>query len=198
LGAPQYGNGNLTLRNTTDALVDADLRTPTGWLYLTVANQGGPAANFAITLTQNGNPVTIPCTVPGSLDAAGGANPAYGCLMPAASLATATHIFAFAATADNSITTSGQQSVQIIVTGCTGNPNNRPVPNLVDVLSPAPDGTRNTVSQAQALWGPVVSGFNGPFATNPGAAPGTNGVISQNLTAYTCQNSSNGITVTAP
>jgi Flp pilus assembly protein TadG len=198
LGAPQYGNGNLILRNSTDPLVDQNLRTPTGWLYLTVANQGGPAANLALTLTENGSPIAIPCTIPSALDAAGGPNAAFGCLMPAAALTTGAHAFSFAATADNSITVGGQQAVQISVAACGGSPNNRPVPNLVDVLSPTPDGTRNTVAQAQALWGPVVSGFTGALSTNPPAAPGTNGVISQSVTAFSCQNSTSGITVTAP
>jgi hypothetical protein len=198
-GAPAYANGNLTLNNSTDINVDQDLRTPTGWLFLTVANQGGQADNFALTLTQNGSPidVTLFCTVPTSLDPVGGANDSFGCLLPAAALAQATHTFALSATADNSTTVSGQQNVQIAVTpGCTGN--NRPVPNLVDVLSPTPDGNRNTVADAQALWGPVVSGFNGLLTTSPPIVPVSNEVISQNLNAYSCANLNSGITVTAP
>mgnify|MGYP001409902720 CR=1 FL=1 len=53
-GSPTFTSGPLTLQRNASA-TQAELLSPTGWLYLTVVNQGSPANAFTVSVTRNGN-----------------------------------------------------------------------------------------------------------------------------------------------
>ena len=67
-GSPTFPSGPLTLQRNASA-AQAELLSPTGWLYLTVVNQGSPANAFTVSVTRNRVAVSLPCTVPASLAA---------------------------------------------------------------------------------------------------------------------------------
>lgn len=193
-GNPQFSNGNLTLNRDTSSS-SAEIQNPTGWLYLTVQNQGGPANNFSTSVTRAGSAIALPawCNVPTALSSAGQAGDTFRCAIPQTFTTTATTAFAATATATSAQTVGGTQpNVSITTALCSGK---KVVPNLVDNLSPA-DGNPKTVTTAQAVW--TAAGFTGALTTNPAGALGTTTVSSQTQTAYTCQNANSTVTVTAP
>jgi Flp pilus assembly protein TadG len=188
-GAPNYSNGALTLqRNTLSALTE--IQNPTGWFYLTVVNQGGPANNFNVTVTQNGSSVTLPCTVPATLAASGQSGDSFGCIFPRTFNATQAYAMVASATATNSVIVSGQQP-SVTVTTATACTVAKPVfPNLVDTLSPSADGSNKTVGQAKTTW--TTAGFLVTnLTTNPAGAANSLSAVSQTQTAYTCANNVN-------
>ena len=69
------------------------------------------------------------------------------------------------------------------------------VPNLVDTLRPAADGSKKTVLQAKSLW--TAAGFTGALTTDPAGAADTQSILRQSLTAYTCANANSTVTIGA-
>ena len=183
-GAPNYSLGALTLqRMTTSPLTE--IQNPTGWFYLTVVNQGGDAANFTASVTQNGSAVSLPCTVPSSL--AAGAS--FGCIFPRTFNATQAYAMVATANATNAVIVSGQQP-SVTVTTATACTAAKPVfPNLVDTLNPSADGTNKTILQAKNTW--TAATFTGALTTNPAGAANTMSAVDQSQTAYTCANNTN-------
>ncbi len=183
LGNPQYSNGNLTLRRNTSATLPDEIQDPTAWFYLTISNSGGTARNFTLTVTQQGTPITLPCSVPATLAATGHSGNTFTCLFPRT--LTQTQPFAFAATAaaDNSIIVAGSQTAVTVTTAtCSGS--DRVIPNLVDRLDPTPNGNNKTVGQAKSLW--TSATFTSTPTTQPPGASNSLDAITQNRTAYTC------------
>ena len=194
-GAPSYSNGSLTLqRNTSSAL--SEIQNPTGWFYLTVVNQGGTAANFNVTVTQNGSSVSLPCTVPATLAASGQSGSSFGCIFPRTFSATQAYAMVASASATNAQIVSGQQPAVTVTTATACTALTPVFPNLVDTLSPSADGSNKTVLQAKTTW--TAAGFTNPVATNPAGAANTMSAVSQTQTAYTCAtNVNNPVTVGA-
>ena len=194
-GAGGFPSGALTLNRDT-ASSAPEIQNPTGWLSLTVANQGGPANGFTVSVTRAGTAISLAsCTVPASLAASGQAGNTFTCTIPASFTTTSAFAFVASASATNSQTVSGQQpSVTITTAACTGG--KTVVPNLVDMLNPTADGSAKAVTQAQAVW--TAAGFTGALTTNPAGALGTATVTSQSQTAYTCMAPTTGVLVTAP
>ena len=188
-GAPSYGLGPLTLqRDTSSAL--PEIHDPIGWFYLTVVNQGGPANNFNLTVTQNGSSISLPCTVPTSLAASGSSGDSFGCIFPRTFTATQAYALVASANATNSLVVSGQQPA-VTVTTATACTAAKPVfPNLVDTLDPSANGTNKTILQAKSTW--TGAGFSlGNLSTNPAGAANTLSAVTQDQTAYTCSNNTN-------
>ena len=183
-GSAFYGAGDLTLRRTTDSSMDATLRNPTGWLKVSVVNQGGPARNVALNVTMDGSSVGLPpgCSVPSTLAAGGSPGDSFTCILPSTLTATRSYNFVANATATNARYGSGDRTVTITTRTCTGG--DLVVPNLVDRLSP-PDGSRKTVGQARSLW--TAAGFTGAFTTLPSNASSGTPVLTQTVDAYTCR-----------
>ena len=194
-GAPSYSNGSLTLqRNTSSAL--SEIQNPTGWFYLTVVNQGGTAANFNVTVTQNGSSVSLPCTVPATLAASGQSGSSFGCIFPRTFNATQAYAMVASASATNAQIVSGQQPAVTVTTATACTALTPVFPNLVDTLSPSADGSNKTVLQAKTTW--TAAGLTNPVATNPAGAANSMSAVSQTQTAYTCAtNVNNPVTVGA-
>jgi Flp pilus assembly protein TadG len=195
-GSPSFATGNLTLDRDTSSS-STEIQNPTGWLYLSVQNQGGPASNFTVGVTRAGSAVSLPawCTVPTSLATAGQAGDTFTCAIPQSFTTIATTGFAATASATNSQTVGGTQpNVNVTTSTCSGG--QKVVPNLVDTLSPPANDTTKTVTQDQAIW--TAAGFTGALTTNPAGAAGTTTVSAQSQTAYTCQPASGTVTVAAP
>jgi hypothetical protein len=190
-GSALYSAGDLTLARTTDGAAALELQNPTGWLKVGVLNQGGPARNFQLVITQDGSAISIPadCKVPTSLAAGGSPGDRFTCILPHTFSDTRTFSFRATATARNAQYLGGDPTVAITTETCT-NPM-LVVPNLVDTLAPAADGSQKNVDQARSLW--QGSGFAGPFSTVPGNAQGRASVLSQTVTAYTCADTNQGI-----
>jgi hypothetical protein len=196
LGNPQFANGNLTLRRNTSASLPDEINDPTGWFYLTIANSGGTARNFALTVTQQGTPITLPCSVPTQLAGTGQSGNTFTCLFPRTFDQTQAYPFVATATADNSIILAGSQTAVTVTTNtCTGS--QVVIPNLVDTLDPTPNGNNKTVGQAKSTW--TAAGFNvSNLTTQPGSAGNSLDTITQNQVAYTCANNANqSITIRA-
>lgn len=188
LGNPSFSNGNLTLqRNTASAL--AEIRNPTGWFYLTVVNQGGAAANFNVSVTQQGSGISLPCSVPATLAASGQSGSTFGCLFPRAFSATQAYAFAATASATNAIIVGGTQPAVTVTTATACTASKPVIPNLVNVLDPTADGSSKTVGQARTLW--TDAGLNGAVSTSPAGAANGQTVLSQSEIAYTCANNAN-------
>ncbi len=192
-GSPSYGNADLTLIAAT-AGAPTEILNPTGWLLLSIVNQGGAANNLSVSLTQNGSAVTLPCSPPASLSAAGLSGNSFTCILPRTFSAAGNFDFVATATATNSVLVSGQHpNVRITMsTTCA----TKVIPNLVDTLAPTADGSNKTVAQASGLW--TSSGMTGSFSTSPAGAPGSRTVVTQNRTAYTCGAATTTVTVGAP
>ncbi len=190
LGVIDYTTGNLTLnRNTASAI--PEIQNPTGWFYFKVVNQGSDAANFTASVTQAGAPVLpASCVVPSTL----AANAVFSCVFPRTFNATQAYAFVGTANATNAIIVAGTQKTLTLTTATCGG-SNRVVPNLVDTLNPAANGTNKTVLQAKTLW-PLAS-FTGAITTTPAAAANTLSVITQNRLAYTCMNANTTVVVGA-
>lgn len=183
LGNPQYVNGPLTLnRNPASPLTE--IQNPTAWLYLSVVNQGGQADNFTVSVTQQGNPISIPCTVPSALPPGG----SFVCIFPRTLTATQAYQFSATASATGSVLVGGtQRNVAVTTALCPGT---RPViPNLVNTLTPSADGSSKTVGQAKTTW--TAAGFTNAASTNPAGASNAQTAITQTQTAYTCANNTN-------
>ena len=195
-GDPSFTTGDLTLdRDTTSSA--PEIQNPTGWLYLSVKNQGGPANNFAVTVTRAGTPISLASCqvpVPTSLAATGQPGDTWTCTLPQSFTATGPFAFAASASATNAQFVSGQQPSVTITTATCGS--GKVVPNLVDTLYPTADGSAKTVSQAQSVW--TAAGFTGALTTNPSGAAGTTTVSQQSQPAYACKAASSAVTVTAP
>ncbi|HEY4753051.1 MAG TPA: hypothetical protein VIH37_07175, partial [Candidatus Limnocylindrales bacterium] len=193
-GVASYANGNLTLNRDT-AASSTEIRNPTGWLSLTVQNKGGPASNFSVTVTKAGSPISLAsCSVPPSLALLGQPGDTFTCLIPQSFTTTGSFAFAASASATNAQLLGGQQTSLTITTApCSSG---KVVPNLVDTLTPAADGSDKTVTQAQTLWS--SAGFTGPFTTSPAGALGTALVTAESVTPYTCLAPATGVTVAAP
>ena len=183
-GSAFYGSGDLTLDRTTDQTKDATIRNPTGWLKVSVVNQGGPARNFGLVITREGSAIGLPssCTVPSSLAAGGSPGDSFTCILPSTLSSTKSYAFHASATATNAQYGSGDPNVTITTKTCSGG--DLVVPNLVDALSP-PDGSRKTVGQARSLWS--AAGFTGSLTTVPSSAGSSTSVLTQSLDAYTCE-----------
>lgn len=177
-GVASYPTGDLTLQRQ-DSAADTTLQSPTGWLLLTVFNSGGPADNFAVSITRNGSTVSLPgdCVVPATLDT----GDRFACILPQSFAgAAATVNFAAGATATNSQVVAGQQAVRVITQNCDAT--KRVMPNLVDTLTPSADKTNKTLADAQAAW--TASTITGELTLIPNA--GTNFVLDQDKRAYSC------------
>ena len=61
-GVPSFPSGGLTLQRNASA-AQTELLSPTGWLYLTVVNQGNTASGFTASVTRGGTAVSLPCAV---------------------------------------------------------------------------------------------------------------------------------------
>jgi hypothetical protein len=174
----------------------AEINNPTGWFQLTVVNQGGAAANFNVAVTQAGSPISLPAScpaIPSTLAATGQSGNSYTCVFPRTFTANQVYAMVATSTATNAVTVSGQQpSVNVTVATCSGG--KKVVPNLVDTLNPTPDASNKTVLQARTAW---QVGFTGTFTTNPAGAGNTLSVIQQGLTAYSCQDATATVTVSA-
>lgn len=197
-GSPSFPNGNLTLNRDTTSTA-TEIQNPTGWLYLSIQNQGGPANNLAVTVTRAGTAINLASclpAVPTSLAATGQAGDTYTCTIPQSFNTNGPFAFAATASATNSQLVSGTQSSVTITTTSTACGTNKVVPNLVDTLSPSADGSNKTVSQDQALW--TAAGFTGNLSTNPSGALGTTTVSQQTQPAYACKAPNSTVTVTAP
>ncbi|MEO8229803.1 MAG: TadE family protein [Chloroflexota bacterium] len=185
-GTASYAGGDLSFARTTDPSAERELREPVGWLKVSVVNQGGPASNFALVVTQDGAAVSLPadCQVPASLAAGGSPGDRFSCILPSSLNDSRTYRFVANATARNAKYAGGDPSVDITTETCADP--KRVVPNLVDTLAPSADGSWKTVGQARALW--QSAGFVGSFSTVPSSAPSNTQVRTQNVTAYTCEN----------
>ena len=195
-GSPSYPAGNLTLdRDTTSSV--AEIQNPTGWLYLTVQNLGGPANNFTTSVSRSGSAISLPasCTIPASLAAAGQGMDTFTCTIPQTFTTTTATPFVASASATNALIVSGQQP-SVSITTATCSVGNLVVPNLVDVLSPSANGSPKTVSVSQPLW--TAAGFTGAFTTNPAGAAGTTTISAQTQPAYSCQPAGSSVAVNAP
>jgi Flp pilus assembly protein TadG len=193
-GSPTFPSGPLTLQRNASA-TQAELLSPTGWLYLTVVNQGSPANAFTVTVTRNGVVVSLPCTVPASLAASGQSGSSFSCTLPQTFTANGLATFVATASATNAVIVAGQQPSVAVTAASSCNGNNRVVPNLVDTLTPTADGTNKTILQARTLW--TAAAFTTTVATNPAGAANTLTAFTQNVTAYTCANRNSGVTVVA-
>lgn len=194
-GSALYSGGDLSIARTTDASAAPELQNPTGWLKVSVLNQGGPARNFELVITQDGSAISIPadCQVPTTLSAGGSPGDRITCILPRTFSDTRAHSFRATATARNAQYLGGDPTVAITTETCT-NPM-LVVPNLVDTLSPAADGSRKDVGGARSLW--QSSGFAGPLSTVPSNAQSGASVLTQSVTAYTCQDTSQAVQATA-
>ena len=170
-GVASYGTGGLTL-NLDSVAADQTMREPAAWLYVQVQNQGGTANNLTFSLTRNASPVSLSsCAIPTSLASYGTTGDTFMCLVPVSFSAVGSFAFAGTATATNSVTVSGTQP-NVTVTVATCGSGLKPVPNLVDTLSPTPDGTNKTFSQAKNAW--QTEGFDGNnVASSPAGASGS-------------------------
>ncbi len=184
-GTASYGGGDLTFARTIDPSAERELREPTGWLKVSVVNEGGPASNFAVVVTQDGAALAFPadCQVPTSLAPGGSPGDRFTCILPSNLNDSRTYRFVATATARNAKYSGGDPTVEITTETCTDP--KRVVPNLVDTLSPSADGSRKSVGQARALW--QSAGFVGSFSTVPSTAPAGTPVLTQDVTAYTCE-----------
>ncbi len=184
-GSAHYDGGDLSLARTTDPSRDESLRSPTGWLKVSVVNQGGPANGFALVVTLDGSSLTLPgdCQVPPSLAVGGSPGDRFTCIFPRTLDATRTYRFEATATARNAQYAGGDPTVRITTKTCAAS--DLVVPNLVDALVPVPDGSRNDVGTARSLW--QDSGFVGSFGTVPVNAQNKAPVLTQSVGAYTCQ-----------
>jgi TadE-like protein len=193
-GTAQYGSGDLTLDRTTDPSADRSLREPVGWLKLTVTNNGGVARNLSVTITENGSSFSLgACNIPASLSKAGQPGDRFTCILPSVFDDTGLHRFVLSATARNAKPTTGDNQARITTDTCSGT--RLVVPNLVDRLLPAPDGSNKTVGQARTLW--QDAGFTGPFRTNPSSASNGASVLTQDVNAYTCEDADQDVEVDA-
>ena len=194
-GAPSFPTGRLILqRNTSSAL--PEIQNPTGWLYLTVINQGAVANNLNVTVTQNGSAITLPYVLPTSLAESGQSGDSFTCTIPRTLTATQAYSMNATATATGAIIVAGQQPTVTITTqaACAAN---RLIPNLIDTLTPNADGTNKTVLQAKNLW--TARDFPRCHYGPTGRCQHAIGPVSQSfLPAFTCASNSNvNITVVA-
>jgi hypothetical protein len=194
-GTASYTTGAMTLARDSGSTLP-EINNPTGWFQLTVVNQGGAAANFNVSVTQAGSPISLPAScppIPTTLAASGQSGNSYTCFFPRTFNANQTYAMVATATATNAVTVSGQQpSVNVTTATCSGG--KKVVPNLVDTLNPSADGSNKTVLQARTAW---QVGFTGAFTTNPAGAANTLHVVDQGVTAYSCQNATATVTVSA-
>ncbi len=82
-GVATFTTGGLTLARDSGSTL-TEIQNPTGWFQLTVVNQGSAAANFNVTVTQAGSPITLPasCPIPSSLAASGQSGDTFTCYLP--------------------------------------------------------------------------------------------------------------------
>ena len=197
-GAPFYANGPRTLDRDPASAVD-EIRDPTGWLYLTVVNQGGVAANFTLEVTEDGTPISLPgrCVVPTMLEAKNQPGSTFGCIFPRTFTTTDDFDFVATADADNAIIVPGEHPA-VTITTATCPASTIVIPNLVDTLTPSPDLSNKTVGDAEATW--LAAGFTGQFLTLPPGQPPSTTVESQATarTAYACADPASLVTVSAP
>ena len=187
-GVASYPTGDLTLQRQATA-ADTTLQSPTGWLLLTVSNSGGVGNNFGVSIKRDGSNVSLPadCVVPSTLDTGA----VFSCVLPQSFAgAAATVNFAASASATNSQTIAGQQTVRVITQDCTST--KRVMPNLVDTLTPSADKTNKTLVQARTTW--TASTITGSLTATP-ASPDTNFVRDQDQRAYSCVNSNANVSV---
>jgi hypothetical protein len=187
LGNPQFTNGPLTLdHDPTSAL--PEIQNPTGWFSLTVVNQGGPAENFTVSVSEQGSAVTLPCTIPSTLAESGQSGSSFTCLFPRTFDATQAYAFVATANATNAVILGGTQPAVTVTTAiCSGA--GPVIPNLVNTLAPTPDGSSKTVGEAKTLW--LAAGFTNPASTSPSGASNSLQAITQSEIAYTCANNAN-------
>lgn len=190
LGVIDYPATNAITLNRDTASALPEIVNPTGWFFLSVVNQGGDAANFSASVTQAGSPISLPasCVVPSSLSASGLPGSTFTCVFPRTFSATQAFAFVAAASATNAIIVGGtQRNLTVTTATCSGG---KPVvPNLVDTLTPAADGSNKTVLQAKALW--TAAGFTGAATTSPAGAANTLSAVTQNQLAYSCASNAN-------
>lgn len=196
LGLPTYpASASLTLNRDT-ASGFTETQNPTGWFYLTVANQGGPATGLSVTVKLQGSTIALPaaCVVPSSLAASGQPGSTFSCIFPLTFTATQSYTITASASATNALIVSGQQpTVTLSTSACTGN--KKVVPNLVDTLTPSADSTSKTVGQARTAW--TAAGLTGAVTTNPAGQLDAATSITQDQTAYSCANANTNVTVGA-
>lgn len=192
-GAASYSGGDWTFDRTNDGSADPSLRSPTGWLKVSVVNSGGPARNFSLLVTEDGSTLNLPndCPIPTTLAAGGSPGDAFMCIFPRPLPSTHTFKFLATASARNATYSGGDPSVQITTKTCSSG--QLVVPDLVDTLVPAPDETNKTVGQARSLW--LDAGFTGSFSTVPSSASSGTPVLTQNVDAYTCEDVAQNIQV---
>ena len=194
-GTASYVNGALVLQRNA-ASSSTEIQNPTGWLYLTVVNQGGAANNFTVSVTMNGTAVSLPCAAPASLAVSGQSGDTFSCIFPQATVnGTSTYAMVATANATNAIIVSGQQPSVTVTTATPCSGSRLVVPNLVDTLTPSPDGSKKTVGQAKALW--TAAGFTGAVTTAPAGAANSLSSFTQDQTAYSCGNANTAVTIGA-
>jgi len=195
-GAPTYVNGPLTLKRSTSGSLPTEIQNPTGWLYLTIVNQGGQANNFNLSVTQNGTQILpAECPVPASLAAAGNSGDTFVCLFPRTFTTTGAFNMVATPSATNMIIAGGQTSVTITTDQAACTSGQAITPNLVDTLTPTADETNKTVGQSKAIYS--AAGFTGAVTTTPGSALDSWTSLTQNRTAYTCNSTSQSVTIGA-
>ena len=153
--------------------------------------------HFTFSVTRNASAISLSsCTIPTSLATYGTTGDSFMCLVPVSFSAAGSYTFAGVAAATNSVQVSGTQpNVTVTVASCTGGL--KPVPNLVDTLSPSPNGTNKTFSEARNAW--QTEGFdNNNVTSSPAGASGSAQVTSQSLTAYSCAPITSPVVVTTP
>jgi hypothetical protein len=194
LGFIDYPNGDVTLRRNTASAI-SEIQNPTGWFYFKVVNQGGAAANFAASVTQQGAGVLpASCVVPSTLAATGMSGSVFSCVFPRTFNATQNYAFVGSASATNAIIVSGTQTT-LTLTTATCAVGQVVVPNVVDTLTPSANGTNKTILQAKTLW--PLAGFTGAVSTSPAGAANSQSAITQNQLAYACTNSNSTVVVGA-
>ena len=184
-GTAHYSSDDLDVARTDDGSADPSLRSPTGWLKVSVVNSGGPARNFSLFVTEDGSTLSLPsdCPIPTSLAAGGSPGNAFMCIFPRPLGSTRTYKFLATASARNARYSGGDPSVDITTRTCSSG--KLVVPDLVDTLVPTPDETNKTVAEARSLW--LDAGFTGSFTTVPSNASSGLPVLTQNVDAYTCE-----------
>ena len=193
-GNPNFPSGPLTISRAPGSALP-EIKDPTGWFYLTVANQGSTAANFSVSVTQGGVAITLPCSAPSSLAASGQVGDIFACTFPRAFNLTQAYSLVATANATNAIIVAGQQPAVTVTTNTCGGGTPVVVPNLVDTLAPTADGTGKTVGQSKALW--TAAGFTGAVTTSPAGAANAMTSITQSVTAYSCAKANATVTVGA-
>jgi hypothetical protein len=149
-----------------------------------------------LTVTQQGTAITLPCSVPATLSATGQSGSTFTCLFPRTFTATRAHAFVATATADNVIILGGSQTSVTVTTALCSDSDEIVVPNLVDRLDPSANGDNKTVGQAKSMW--TAAGFSASnLTTQPSSAASSLDTITQNRTAYTCDEDDQSIRIGA-